>query len=388
MKVLFISNLYPNIQEPLRAVYNKQKLAHLKELCDITIVAPVFCYPFKSLFDKKIEHIPYKEMIDGMDVYHPRALYMPRFLRSTYGYLYYQSIRSLIKKLSKELDFDVIYASWLYPDGFAAMRIAEDLKIPFIVEALGSDVNVYTKSLLRRKIIVNVLKRSEAVVAASEDLKKKIVNLGISESKIAVIYVGIDRGLFFPRERCSAREDLRIKWRGKVSLFIGNLVAIKGVGYLLKAMMVSRRDDWMLFIIGDGPQRRSILGMIDSMGLNERVILVGQIEHNKIQLWMNAADVVCLPSLAEGVPNVILEAAACGIPVVASSVGGVPEVVDNGTGVLVRPGYFKEFADAIDTALSRDWDRCFINRQVSRFSWEKNARELMECLHSSLSKKL
>ena len=384
MKVLFLSNLYPNSQDLGRATFNRQKIARLKNSCEVVVVAPIQWFPFKWVFDKKISKIPAEEIIDGLTIYHPRIFYIPKLFRLSYGWLYYLSIRSFIKKLDNQYNFDVIYASWVYPDGFAAMKSAGLLDKPFIVEALGSDINIYSKTFFRRRIISRVLSCVDKIVAVSEDLKKEIVKLGVLEEKIEVIYSGIDHSLFSPLEKEQAREALGLTYKGKIIVCIGNLVKIKGVQFLLEALTKLKLLDYKLFIVGKGRLEKYLRQRIESLGLQERVEMIGAIPHEKVPLWMNACDLLCLPSLSEGVPNVILEAFACGIPVVANKVGGVPEVIsDERAGLMTVAANPKELAISVDDALRKTWDRGYIRSQALRFSWENNSRELFNLLRSA-----
>ncbi len=383
MKVLFISNLYPNSCQMTRAVFNRQKLACLKGLCEIRIVAPVQSFPFKPLFDKKIKRIPSREIIDNMKVYHPGVFYFPGIFRFTHGLSYYLSIRSFIRNIYKDFKFDVIYSSWAYPDGFAAMKLAALTGKPFIVEALGSDINIYAGTFLRGRIITDVLRSANKVVAASRALKDKMVKLGVAEDKISVAYIGIDHDLLYPMARDEARERLGMAYRGKVILFIGNLVKVKGIQFLLEAAKILDHRDWKLVIVGEGGLEKSIRKMIGRLGLAERVEMAGPSAHDKIPLWINASDLLCLPSLSEGVPNVVLEAMACGVPVVATDVGGTPEIVEDGrTGFLVGPGDAGALAGKIDRAFRADWDRGYIRGRAARFSWDSTADDIYRSLKS------
>ena len=381
MKVLFLSNLYPNLLEPTRAVYNKQKIDYLKKYCEITVVAPVFWFPFKSLFLGTTGNIPFKETIDGLVVYHPKIFYIPKLFRIAYGFFYYLSIRSLMKDLFDKIDFDVIYSSWLYPDSFAAMKLAEVYHKPLQVEALGSDINIHCKSILRRRLIIGILKKACNIVVISEDLKEKLVRLKIPLEKIRVIYIGVDHTKFYPIEKNEARKRLGLPEKEKIILFIGNLIKIKGIGYLLEAFKLLKDSDIKFYIIGKGNLENSLQKMIGRLGLQNKVVMLGSCAHELVPLWMNASELVCVPSIMEGQPNVILEALACGIPVVASRLGGIPELVtDKKQGILTQPADAVSLKSALAEALSSTWDRGYISKSVTSFSWEDNAAKRFEFL--------
>jgi len=384
MKVLFLSNLYPNSQEPTRATFNKQKIKHLKGLCEVVIVAPVLWFPLKSIFDKKLKKIPLKEKINGVEVYHPRVFYFPKFFRFAYGMLFYLSIRSFVKGLNEKYDFDAIYSSWVYPDGFAGMRLAKLMRKPFVVEALGSDVNMYCKTLSCRKIIKKVFLSAAKVITVSRDLKDKIADLGVPKEKISVIYSGIDHDLFYPADKSESRNRLKIPMDDKIVLFVGNLVRLKGVDLFLKALETSKNKNWKAVIVGDGELSLSLQRMAKKLQLTNRVKFVGPCPHEDISLWINASDVLCLPSLSEGVPNVILEGWACGTPVVASDVGGVSEVFDDSNvGELIEPNNVEAIARGIENVLSKEWDKNYIYCKALSYSWNNTAEKIFGVIKES-----
>lgn len=375
MKVLFISNLYPNSKEPNKAAFNRQKVEALSKYCQIVVVAPIFWFPLKSL-----RAIQREEEISGIKIFHPRVFYIPKFFRFLYGWFYYLSIKPFIDGLIKEYSFDAIFASWLYPDAWAAVKLAKIYNKPVISEALGTDINVYTKYFLRRILIRQTLKGSDYIIAPSQALREKIVKLGITQDKVKLVYVGVNHQLFFPQDKDYSRDKLGLIREGKIVLFIGNLVKIKGIDYLVKALALANNENWQLLIIGQGPLDKVIRKIIKQYGLDKRVSLLGQVSHNQIPLWLNAADLLCLPSLNEGLPNVILEAMAVGKPVIASNVGGVKEIIDDNSGVLVPPGDSHRLALEIEKVIYKFWDSEYIRSRVIKFSWENNARELLTIL--------
>ncbi|MEI8349035.1 MAG: glycosyltransferase [Candidatus Omnitrophota bacterium] len=377
MRVLFLSNLYPNTLEPTRATFNRQKIAALSKHCEITVVAPILWFPFKFLLNKKEAAIPFEENIDGLKVYHPKVFYFPKFFRFLYGFFYYTSIVGFVMRLRNNFSFDIIFSSWVYPDGYCAMRLAKKFRIPYMVEALGSDINIYTKTTLRRIIIKQILRRATKIITVSKDLKRKIMQSNIPEQAISIVYAGINHKTFYPMDKTLARKQVNVS-AGKVVIFVGNLVKIKGIEYLLKAIPLSKNKDWKLYIIGEGELRGRFQKVIAELGLEERVFMPGMVAHDKLCLWLNVSDMLCLPSFTEGVPNVVLEAMACGLPVVASRLPGIIEVTDDLTAILSEPGNSCQLASNIDAALVRTWDRDYIHRKSLDFDWDVTAQELFK----------
>jgi len=329
VKLLIITNLFPNAAEPQRAVYNKQQFTALKDLCELKVIAPI------PLFKYPKTKVPDVETIEGMEVFHPRYLVIPKILRALYGILYYLGIGECVRELYGRFRFDVIFATWAYPDAFAAALLAKRLRKPLVIKVHGSDINVFTKYHLRRKMILFALNQAEKVIAVSDALKAKIVELGVDPEKIILIPNGIDTELFRSMDKKDCRLNLAIPLEQRFILYVGNLEPIKGTDLLIDALH-KLPEDVHLYMIGDGSLKESMKIRAKDLTMENRVHFLGRLPHTKIPFWMSACDLFCLPSRNEGCPNVILEALACGVPIVASHVGGIPQLIkDSSQGILV-----------------------------------------------------
>ncbi|MFA5014852.1 MAG: glycosyltransferase family 4 protein [Actinomycetota bacterium] len=386
IKVLFISSLFPNTENPTSAMFNKQQIMYLSELCEIKVVAPIVWFPFL-----KKEKISYHEFLGEIEVFHPKAFYIPKLARFLYGLFYFLSIIRCIKKILKAFDFEIIYTNWLYPDSFAAMLIAKLFQKPFVACALGTDVNVYMKYPLRKRMILATIRKSAKTLTVSNALKEKIVEQGIPSEHIEVLYDGVDKKIFSPQDKNRAKESLGLEKTSSLILYVGNLKFWKGIDYLIDAMkiLVNQKERITLCLIGDGLERKSIENKVMKLNLCNNIFLKGIKPHKDISLWMNAADLLCLPSLMEGVPNVILEAWACGIPVVATKVGGIPEILsDPDYGIMVEPQDAISLAQALSVALNKNWDKEKIKQYSLRFSWEENAKKLFRILELEITRSM
>lgn len=376
MKILIITNLFPNSKETTRGMYNKQQFMELAKLCELEVVAPIPWHHFSRT--------PVKETIDEIEVYHPRYFMLPKIGRSLYGFFFFISLVGFVKKIYKYFKFDLIVATWAYPDGFGSFLITKVLKKPIVIKTHGSDINIRTKYFLRRKMISYALRNSNKVITVSNALKGKIVEIGVPEDKIAVIPNGVDTDLFKPMNQQGCREILGLPLTTKIVLFIGNLVHIKGVDYLMDAFsQVSvKYDSAILIIVGDGNLKGHFIKKAKCLGLEGKIKFISRQPHNKIPLWMNACDVFCLPSLNEGCPNVILETLACGKPVVATKVGGIPEIISSEDyGILVTPGNSIELAQGLQKALEKEWNPEKLHQYVSGRDWKANAEEIFRILN-------
>jgi teichuronic acid biosynthesis glycosyltransferase TuaC len=269
VKVLVITNLYPNSQEATRGTYNSQQCQGLSKLCDIKIVAPLPWSPMSTVFKRGavFAKVPEHEIVDGLEVYHPRYFMVPKIGRSFYGFFFYLSLLGKIRNINKAFDFDVVYAPWVYPDGVGSQLIAKVLNKPVVIGALGTDINVYLKYFLRRKIIVRSLSKANGVVAVSNALKEKMVKNGVSEGKITVIPNGVNTRYFRLLDKAQCRKDLNIDLKTKVILFVGNLVPIKGVEDLLDAIVEikTKLSELKLIIVGDGPLKDRLKQKVENL---------------------------------------------------------------------------------------------------------------------------
>jgi glycosyltransferase involved in cell wall biosynthesis len=306
-----------------------------------------------------------------------RYFYIPRVARFTYaiGVLF-----SLLGKVSalKKRKLDCLLLSWAYPDGVAGMVLAKLLGLPAVIKIHGSDVNMHMSHRLRAVQIAWAMRSAGGVISVSEALADKLVAKGISRSKIKVIYNGLDHGLFRPLSAQDCRSKLKLGESRQRLLYIGNLKREKGCVELMESFLRLSvgRPDLDLVYIGAGKEESTISELATAAGVDSRVHLRGVVDHQQLPEWINACDLVVLPSYSEGVPNVLLEAMACGTPVVATSVGGIPEVVPEHAGILIAPQDVDGLTAALSTALDKRWDPSLIAGAAARYNWDANAEEV------------
>src|ERR1019366_9938490 len=229
---------------------------------------------------------------------------------------------------------DVVLGSWAYPDGFAAVVLAEMIGVPAVIKLHGSDMNVVARLPGPRRGLAWALPRAERVVAVSEPLRRAAIELGAVPDHVDVVPNGIDRAQFCPRDRAGARRALGLATAGEIVLYIGNVERHKGSLDLVRAFgILQGRKNVSFVIVGDGAAMGECRALASELGVD--VSFVGGKPHDEIPRWMAACDVFVLPSWNEGTPNVVLEALACGRRVVATRVGGTPDVLtSDALGVL------------------------------------------------------
>jgi glycosyltransferase involved in cell wall biosynthesis len=192
-----------------------------------------------------------------------------------------------------------------------------------------------------------------------------------------LIYNGVDAAVFRPGCKNEAREKLGMTGDSPLLLFVGNLFPVKGPDVLLSAFatLIAEGVSARLAIIGQGHLRGTLERQAADLGIEQRISFIGSLPQEQLARWYRAADLLVLPSRSEGVPNVLLEASACGCPWVASDVGGVPEVAHFGHSRPVPPEKPEELARGIREMLGSTR-----NTAVSPRSWDTAVNELEELL--------
>jgi len=384
LRVLAITKIFPNALEPLSAPFNRQQFAALREHCELDVMATIPWFPGAGLVARwssagKLAAVPRRETIEGIEVSHPRTLFLPRLAHAMWGPLYAASIAPALAPYRGRVD--VVLGSWAYPDGFAAVIAAQILGVPSVVKLHGSDINLIAKLPGPRRLMSWALPRAAHVVAVSRPLAEEAIALGVARDRVTVVLNGVDAALFQPRDRAAARRELGLPEAAPLALYVGNLKPEKGVLELARAWPTVARHvaDAQLAIVGGGPLRDQVAATV-----GERARLVGPQPLERVPVWMAACDVLVLPSHVEGTPNVILEALASGRRVVASRVGGVPDLVTSPTlGTLVPPGDVDALADALVLALRQPYDPVEVARLGARGGWAASAAALHDVLRAT-----
>lgn len=406
LNVLLFTNLYPTPQDPTRGLYNLYNFKALSQYCDTRMVTPL---PWWGRWKSPglLLHTPYDDST-GIPAWYPSFYSLPG-APSLHARGMYVSLRSRLNRLRAEFPFDVILASWAYPDAVAAAHYAHEVGCPLVSMALGSDLNEISRHAALRTQIVDGLRRSECVVAVSGALKEKAISLGIPADRVKVQHNGVDGERFrirAPEELKAVRERLGLPQDRPVVGFVGNFKPEKGVEVLVAATGALKRRgraDLLLAMVGDGPLLEPLRAEAKALGVEGQILFCGRRSHDEVPDWIAASDVMCLPSFREGCPNVVLESLASGKPVVASRVGGVPELLlpltegqstaggeDPGpvevrrNGILVPSGDPEALASGLEAALDRDWVAEDQRNTVEFLSWDQFGLTLYHTLQDAV----
>jgi teichuronic acid biosynthesis glycosyltransferase TuaC len=296
---------------------------------------------------------------------------------------------SSIRAISRAgLEFEVVHSHFIGLNGVIGRALKERFRKPLVVTAYGGDAySLPFRDSYGRKLAVSIVKEADGLIAVSKPIAQILLNLGADQDKVRVIPTGYDRSVFRPVDKGEARSQLGLPASKRILLTVANLVPQKGLQYLLDgfAQISKSRPDLTLVIVGGGELDGDLRARAAGLGVKGSVLFAGRRPHEEVSMWMNACDVLVLSSVSEGSPTVLPEAMACGRPIVATTVGGIPDVVREGeVGYLVPPRDVKDLADAMVRALDRSWNEEGIMKHAIPFSWDSLANEIVK-VYSELS---
>ena len=367
LRLLTFTTLYPNPAQPSHGVFVENRLRHLLASgeAQATVLAPVPWFPGRGA------RVPAVEQRHGITVHHPRFLAVPGLGMLTNPMALLVAGRRLLARLLREgQDFDAIDAHYLYPDGVAAIRLGQEFGLPVVLTARGSDTSLLPRYRRPRRLIQAALAQADGVIAVSAGLKQGLVDLGAAPARVAVLRNGVDLGLFRPPATREPSEGTRL-------LSVGLLIPRKGHDLIIRALPML--PGATLRIIGEGPERGALTRLAQSLGLAERVQLLGNRPHAALPGDYGAADILVLASSREGWANVLLEAMACGTPVIASPAWGSREAVScPAAGLVLDETTPETIAAAVLHMQAAPRDRKATRAHAEGFSWDATTAGQLE----------
>jgi len=299
---------------------------------------------FKYFYPKSFQTLAYGAgMISRIKQNSWRLLLMPFFLTA----FFFAALRA-------GRDSDLIHAYWA-PSGCIALLARAFTKVPVVINLWGSDILLFKIPGIAI-ILKMMLRKADAIICESDIYRGQLEQMGLPRNKISVIPNGIDVETFKPLNKMSARSQLKLSEDKTIILNVGGMSPLKGQKYLIESIpkIIKKYQNVQFIFVGDGEIRNDLEFLVKTRGLAQYVLFAGIQKATQIPLWLNCADIFVLPSLSEGNPNVLLEAMACGLPIVATDVGGIPEMIENDKeGLLGPPKSSASLAQNI-TTLIRD----------------------------------
>jgi glycosyltransferase involved in cell wall biosynthesis len=375
-KIAVVLSYFPTAAQPNRGTQFLQQMTAMSELCDLNVFVVQPEYPKSRMLQPRRFLSRRSGQLPGLSfsVTHIDYPAVPVISRAFNGRTCAGQLLPHIRAASP----DAILAYHIYPEADAAVRVARRLGVPAIAGAVGSDICDLPGPLVRL-MTRRTLAAASLVLTKSNHLRSQVLEFGVPPSKVRAILNGCDEATFRPQDRAAARSKLGVAGDTQLVAFTGNLVPVKGLSYLIEAAanLIASGRRITVVLIGNGPLEPALRSLCSRRNIPGNVLFAGSCAPARVAEWLAASDVFCLPSLSEGYPNVVLEALSCGRPVVASAVGGVPELLDASCGILVPPRSPALLADALKAALDRHWDHAAIAGRFRR-SWADMARETVD----------
>jgi glycosyltransferase involved in cell wall biosynthesis len=323
--------------------------------------------------------------IDAGNVEHAPMLYLPGVLKGLDGRWLSRSVSGAIRRMRAEGQIDVVDAHFAFPDGVGCVRVARRLGIPVFVTVRGVEVDQLQRHSLRRQIVTS-LGAATGIVSVSHTLRDVLVNAGVNGSAIRVIPNAVDRNMFRPGERGEARLRLGLPPDGRLVVSVGNLVALKRHDVLVEALARARQDvpDLTLAILGGGDAQRGysarLAELATRLGVGDAVKIVSRVPASRVADWLQASNLFALATSREGCCNAVLEALACGIPVVTTPAGDNAHFVRDGVnGRIVPIDDAESLARALVETVRRDtWDPRSLSATLEVGDWITVGRQVID----------
>ncbi|WP_084112958.1 glycosyltransferase [Belnapia moabensis] len=372
IRLLTFSTLFPNTAQPHHGVFVENRLRHLVATgaVESTVLAPVPWFPGRTPPRSALQAI---ESRSGLKVHHPRFIAPPGIGMYTNPLSLWAAARAAIRRLhAAGQEFDAIDAHYVYPDGVVAVWLGAEFRKPVVVTARGSDVSLLPRYVLPRRLIAGAIAGADALVAVSAALAEGLIALGAPREKVTVLRNGVDLAMFRPpADRAVLRAEFGV--RGPMLLSVGLLIERKGHHLIIEALRDMPGHD--LLIVGEGPDRAALEACAREHGVTDRVRLLGAVRHEDLRRVYAAADALVLASSREGWANVLLEAMACGTPVVAAPAWGSREAVRAPeAGIVVEERSAAALVDGIRRLLAAPPDRPATRAYAEQFGWEETTR--------------
>lgn len=389
--IVSICRSLPNVDDSSSGVFVFRRLEAMSRLAPVHALQPVPYFPILRS-PPAWSKVPDRRA-GNLEIHHEPMFYIPGVFKSADGYWLYRSAMHGLTRLARDTGIDVIDAHFGYPEGVGALMAARRLGLPVFVTLRGFEAEYLEKPLIRGQIR-RVLEGVDGVICVSHFLKDLATEHGADPRKVRVIHNAIDRHAFFPGDRSQARREIGLNDDVPLVLSVGHLVVRKRHHVLIRAFAKVRetRPDARLLIAGAKSFETAYPGklgqLVEELGLQESVRFLGNVGADEISTYYRAADVFALGTQREGCCNAVLEALACGLPVVTTPVGdNVHFVKDGENGYIVPVDDHDALAMAISRSLGRqDWDRAEISRALGVGDWSDVAGKVIGFFRESVSR--
>ena len=380
--VVALSTLYPNAVNPRFGTFVARSLEALARLGDwrVTLINPIGLPPLAlGRYRPLAELAPLAEE-GGVTVHRPHFTLIPRIGARRNATAIARAVLPLVRRIHADTPIDILDAQFFFPDGPAAAEIAGATGLPLSIKARGSDISFWGEHGFARNQMLDAAHTATGLLAVSHDLAGQMAAMGMDAGKITVHYTGLDRDRFrpfdHPQLRSQLSRELGFTLPDNLPLLacVGALIERKGQGIAIAALPAI--PDARLVLIGKGEDEARLRALAISEGVADRVHFAGSVDHDLMPLLLSAADVMVLPTVAEGLANAWVEALACGTPVVTSDVGGARELITCDTAGRLVERSTEGVIAGIKAVLANPPSREAVAALTEEFSWEANAAAL------------
>ncbi|MEG3162999.1 glycosyltransferase [Sphingomonas sp. PB2P19] len=377
LRVLTLSTLFPDATRPNFGVFVERQTLGLAAHPDVRLkaVAPLGLPPgpLRHLPARAaLAALPDRQNWKGIEVLRPRFTAWPLTGGRWHAQALERALIPVLDHLRADFAFDVIDASFFFPDGLAAVALGKRYGVPVSIKARGADIHHWGRARATAAQIRAAGQGAAGLLAVSAAMKADMVALGMPADRITVHATGVDQDRFVPLDRRTAKVPLGIE--GPLILLLGALIPRKGHDVVIEA--VATLPGVSLLIAGEGPDRARLEALIARTGTADRIRLLGSIPHADLPELIAAADVMALASSSEGLANAWVEALACGTPIVITDAGGAAEVVTSPDAGRITARTPAAFAAAITDLLSNPPSPAATRATATRFTWGANTAAL------------
>lgn len=385
MKVLSFSYCFPNKSNPTWGVFVQQRLAALAGQTDVRVVSPQAWFPGSTWRRGALG--PAVEDWAGLEVHRPRFLCVPKVLKSFDGRFYAWSLQRWLDRFLVDWRPDLLDAHFVWPDGVGVAQLAKRAKLPYSITLRGK-IYPCLEIPAQRRLCTAALQNADVVISVDPRMAEVAERLGVASDRIRVIPNGVDCQRFEPGDRAAARRELGLPQDARLLVTIAHLGQRKGHFETIAALRSLPKDVHLVLVGGAGPlggDAENLLALAEQTGVAERLIIAGKQPHERIPKYYQAADVSVLASWREGCPNAVLESLACGIPVVATDVGSVSCMLEDGiNGHIVPLRDVDRLSHAIQAILDQPPNPDVVRRSSAVRSWEAVAGDVRNAFSAVL----
>jgi teichuronic acid biosynthesis glycosyltransferase TuaC len=397
-KVLVISFLYPSDAQPLGGVFIRERMKRVSEHLPITVVSPQPWSPFdwiiRRFVNTKYRPSPAQRNTneDGFDVYRPIFFSLPSIGRWFDGYSMALTVILWIHLNGFRNVFKLVDAHFVFPEGFAAKVVAKHLSVPYGITLRGAR-DTDTVGTNRETQLRLALKHASYTIGVSDSLRQFAIKMNANSSTALAIPNGINQSHFFPEDQTTARTRLGLEIDAKIIISVGSLIPLKGHDRVVTLMpdLIRQHPNLLLLIVGGatgfGDTQSQIEALVTSLKLEKHVRLIGKVNPEDLRWYLSAADLFALATSNEGWPNAVMEAIACGLPIVTTNVGGNSEMVhDPRVGFTVDYWNPKQFENAVLEKLSNDSGRQYRLAWIAERTWSSVGKKVASVWSNTINK--